>query len=895
MSNLLRPTLVLHWLIFSLFNASAHDTRAVATGASPSVQSRKGLHSQPPQSQRQGRQGRHSPSNPSSKHRRLSKDQPHEPRLDSTAKNRPSNHHGSVNRYRSKSTNDVISGGGGSRAAAAAAASISATATTNTPPSSSPPSKARAPNYGNPSGLLLRPDLDQYESSVDAEGRSSTVYSKAKIFKAAQRPPHGSVVRRQGSGDSGKAYPSSHRQPSAKPHSNGSGGPSSTAAGNANGWNSSHSNTGGKSSSSSCSSGKVPKPSVLRQRSNGGVGSSMESITGGTGGGALDQRSSRDSSASATTPSRRDSKTVLVIEKVRPGESVASWQQRVMLQSWMKEEVVGNWVVNTTLEQLTEHAHHKHQQQLEQQQGAKKSGAKSRSGAGLHDEKDASIGNGSFNQSSERSFEIDAEVGGIPSPHLSGAAPADGSSRQSGNASAMDASSSSGSNSKKSSSSSARSNTVRKSDDSSGGPSSRPTPSRRRNDRNSQDSDNSNSNGHKHHSSSSSKGNIATNATSGSSTPSTTANSTGSSSSSARNSSDSSGSLKLTSANLAAIEARELANLEASNQMFGPPRQLDIAVKGGGELNDNAFGDHNSIASGPPPSPRALVETAATLSRASSFDSLALQRAAFLLEATLSDSPFPPSSPSADPHQSSSSPLPLKKGAGSSSAGNSSSSSGVAAAGSGVLSNSTNNDSVAQARRSNGSNGSHQHRPFPEPARAPRLDVGSSVTLLPATLEDIAARFDAGGLLFNPADVGLVPGDIGLVLGFVKGKPKKSRKRSEEDFGGAYDGSAIEANAPATDLAYHRCLVVVKFNQGTFRLRTTQVAKLEVPEARSEDDDGDEIEAGLGEAGAQKDASGNSSGNNGANHNRNQRPRSLSSGSNVVRVFVVERDKREIT
>jgi len=88
-------------------------------------------------------------------------------------------------------------------------------------------------------------------------------------------------------------------------------------------------------------------------------------------------------------------------------------------------------------------------------------------------------------------------------------------------------------------------------------------------------------------------------------------------------------------------------------------------------------------------------------------------------------------------------------------------------------------------------------------------------------------------------------------------------------------------------------LVVVKFNQGTFRLRTTQVAKLEVPEARSEDDDGDEIEAGLGEAGAQKDASGNSSGNNGGNHNRNRRPRSLSSGSNVVRLFDSKRETKE--
>ena len=692
---------------------------------------------------------------------------------------------------------------------------------------------------------------------MDAEGRSSTVYSKAKILKATQRPPHGSV-RRQGSGDSGKAYPSSHRQPSAKPHYGIGGAASSAAAGNANSGNSSsNSHSGGKSSSS----GKVPKPSVLRQRSNGGVGSSMESITGGVS----DPRNSRDS-ATSITPSRRDSKTILVVEKVRPGESVASWQQRVMLQSWMKEEVVSNWVVKTALEQLTEHAHHKHHQE-NAKRGAKKN-SKRRGTAGAQEED--TVGHGSFNQSSERSFEIDAEVGGIPS--LNPPDVARHSGRSGNHAHATDATSSATSNHNKSSSSNARSSGVRKSDESSGGPSCRPTPSRRRNDRNSQDSDHSHSNKHNSSSSSSSshKGNTTTTTptttiSGSSSTPSANANST-------RHSSES---LELTSANLAAIEARELANLEASNQMFGPPRLLDIAVKGGGgEMNDHNLGDHNSIASGPPPSPRAQVETAATLSRASSFDSLALQRAAFLLEATLGDGP---SSPTLDSHQGSSSPFALMNRSGAGSSAGHSSGSGVA----GGINNSST-DSVSQVRRSNGSNGSHQHRPFPEPEPVPKLEVGSSVTLLPATLEDIAARFDAGGLLFNPADVGLAPGDVGTVLGFIKGKPKKSRKRSNEDFGGAYDGSAIEALPPTTALAYQRCLVVVKFKQGTFRLRTTQVARLAVPETRSEDDDDEIEELGVGIV-SQNDASAVNSGS-GGHSGRNQRPRSLSSGSYVVRI-----------
>lgn len=682
---------------------------------------------------------------------------------------------------------------------------------------------------------------------MDAEGRSSTVYSKAKILKATQRPPHGSV-RRQGSGDSGKAYPSSHRQPSAKPHNGIGGAASSTAAGIANSGNNNNNNSGGGKSSSS---GKVPKPSVFRQRSNGGVGSSMESITAA---GAADPRNSGDSSASIT-PSRRDSNTILVVEKVRPGESVASWQQRVMLQSWMKEEVVSNWVVQTALEQLAEHAHHQHHQG-KAKRGAKKNSKRRVVAAGAHEE-DA-VGHGSFNQSSERSFEIDAEVGGIPSPNPPDVAP---HSSRSGtaHANATDALASGAFNSKKTSG--ARSSGVRKSDDSSGGPSSRPTPSRRRNDRNSQESDNSNSN--THNSSSSAMGNTTT-------TTPTTISGSSAYANSARHSSESSGRLKLTSANLAAIEAWELAHLEASHQMFGPPRQLDIAVKGtrgGGDMNDHNFEkDHKSIASGPPPSPRAhkVEAAAATLSRASSFDSLALQRAAFLLEATLSDGPSSLSTP--DSRQGSRSPRPLNRSGAGSSAGHRSNSNGRA----------------SQVRRSNGSSGPHQHRPFPEPAPVPKLEVGSSVALLPATLEDIAARFDAGGLLFNPADVGLSPGDVGTVLGFIKGAPKKSRKRSDADFGGAYDGSAIEAIAPTTALTYQRCLVVVKFKKGTFRLRTTQVARQEVPETRSEDDDDEVEELGVG-AVTQNGASGVNSGS-GGHSGRNQRPRSLSSGSNVVGV-----------
>ena len=58
------------------------------------------------------------------------------------------------------------------------------------------------------------------------------------------------------------------------------------------------------------------------------------------------------------------------------------------------------------------------------------------------------------------------------------------------------------------------------------------------------------------------------------------------------------------------------------------------------------------------------------------------------------------------------------------------------------------------------------------------------------------------------------------MLGFVK--------KGVGEEGGAYDGSEISSSPPGQSLA--RYLVVVKFKQGTYRLRATQVEVQEDPD-----------------------------------------------------------------